>query len=185
MKRVLIGVVAGLLLAGGTAEAATHWVITSKSQIKPSVRAQLRGNRGPQGLKGAQGGSGPTGATGPAGISAVHYVAAPAVAYCALTGGSCSVANTTATCPAGSYAVGGAANGQTIETTISTFISPTSYGAVLANDSSFTGTLNVTVACVSGPGLTAAGVSVDAKRVSNAGASVSILAHKFRSEQQR
>lgn len=49
---------------GGTSLAASHYLITNVSQIKPSVRAELRG---PQGLVGSRGPAGPTGAQGPIG----------------------------------------------------------------------------------------------------------------------
>jgi hypothetical protein len=48
-------------LAGGTAYAAKHYLITSTKQIKPSVRKALHGSTGPTGP------SGPGGATGPSG----------------------------------------------------------------------------------------------------------------------
>jgi Collagen triple helix repeat (20 copies) len=60
---VAIGVVA---LAGG-ADAATHYLITSTKQIKPSVLRQLRGNAGPRGFTGPRGLQGATGAQGPQG----------------------------------------------------------------------------------------------------------------------
>jgi hypothetical protein len=55
---------------GGTAIAAQHYLITSTSQIKPSVLAKLKGDagatgaQGPAGAAGAAGPAGPTGATG-------------------------------------------------------------------------------------------------------------------------
>lgn len=51
----------------GGALAATHYLITSTSQIKPSVRAALKGKAGPAGRAGEKGAPGAAGATGPAG----------------------------------------------------------------------------------------------------------------------
>lgn len=73
MRKLAVGLIAGAILAGGTAEAANRWIITSVKQIKPSVRAQLhgargrRGARGPRGFAGVQGARGFTGARGPQG----------------------------------------------------------------------------------------------------------------------
>ena len=70
-----------LALGGGTAWAAHHYLITSTSQIKPSVRNSLRGHRGYRGYRGytgkngtngtngAKGATGATGATGAAGAA--------------------------------------------------------------------------------------------------------------------
>ena len=73
MKRgIVVGalVLTALVFGEGGAAAATRYLITSINQIKPSVRAQLKGNRGPRGLsgpQGPQGPQGPTGAQGPTG----------------------------------------------------------------------------------------------------------------------
>ncbi len=65
-------VVASLALfvaLSGTGMAATHYLLTSKSQIKPSLLAQLKGSAGKPGPRGATGPTGPTGAAGPAGAA--------------------------------------------------------------------------------------------------------------------
>jgi Collagen triple helix repeat (20 copies) len=51
----------------GGALAAKHYIITSTKQIKPSVRKQLKGNRGPAGATGKTGPAGATGKAGPTG----------------------------------------------------------------------------------------------------------------------
>jgi hypothetical protein len=65
MRKLSIGILAGLLLVGaGVAGAATRYVITSTVQIKPSVLDQLKGNRGLPGVAGARGAVGPQGSKG-------------------------------------------------------------------------------------------------------------------------
>jgi Collagen triple helix repeat (20 copies) len=69
-KPSVTGVVAVLALVfalGGTAAAATHFLITSTNQIKPSVLAKLRGAKGHTGAKGATGSPGAQGPSGPSG----------------------------------------------------------------------------------------------------------------------
>src|SRR3954453_9025188 len=61
-----IAVVALFIALGGTAFGA-HFLITSTSQIKPSVLKKLRAKRGPAGVKRATGASGPAGPAGPQG----------------------------------------------------------------------------------------------------------------------
>jgi len=149
MRKVLItAAVCSLVFAGGAA--ASGYLITSVHQIKPSVIKKLHGARGRAGAKGAKGAAGPS---GPAGISTIQDVSSTPVAYCSSSGGSCAVASATATCPAGDIATGGAANGETIDTTMSTYVGGGEYSAVLSNSSSFTGSLTVTAVCASGPGL--------------------------------
>jgi len=65
IKAVRGNIVAWLALfvaLGGTSLAASHYVITSTKQIKPSVLKSLRGKTGPQGSQGAQGPAGLQGA---------------------------------------------------------------------------------------------------------------------------
>src|SRR4029077_10019490 len=78
--RVLAALAVILAVGGGTALAASivhqpktkpkhHYVITSTSQIKPSVLSQLHGARGTNGAAGATGATGATGGTGATGAT--------------------------------------------------------------------------------------------------------------------
>jgi hypothetical protein len=142
----MITAVCALVLALGGTAVASGYLITRVGQIKPSVRHALKGNRGPRGF---------TGSPGSAGIAGVHVVNSAPVSYCTSSGGACAVAGATAQCPSGSFVVGGAANADSIETSISTFAGETTYAAVSDNSSDFTGSLTATAICASGPGLSA------------------------------
>jgi hypothetical protein len=75
----IIALLALFFALGGSAVAARHYLITSTSQIKPTVLKALRGTagrvgpqglQGPQGAQGAQGPAGAQGSAGPAGAPA-------------------------------------------------------------------------------------------------------------------
>ena len=63
----IVAILALFLALAGTSFAASHYLITSTKQIKPSVLKQLKGAKGPQGQPGAKGDTGATGAAGPQG----------------------------------------------------------------------------------------------------------------------
>ncbi len=63
----VVATLALVLAMSGGAVAASHYLINSTKQIKPSVLKKLRGNRGLRGYDGATGAIGPQGATGPEG----------------------------------------------------------------------------------------------------------------------
>jgi hypothetical protein len=66
---LVVSIVALVVACSGTAVAASRYIITSKDQIAPKVRADLSGDRGPRGAAGPRGASGPQGAAGVAGAA--------------------------------------------------------------------------------------------------------------------
>jgi Collagen triple helix repeat (20 copies) len=67
VRRNIVAWLALFVALSGTSLAASHYIITSTKQIKPSALKQLRGARGPAGPSGAGGTNGATGAQGPTG----------------------------------------------------------------------------------------------------------------------
>jgi hypothetical protein len=105
---------------GGTAIAARHYLITTTSQIKPSVLAKLKGNagragaQGPAGAPGLQGPQGPQGPAGPAVLSALTLQEGPENRVPADNelgpSGFEGIEGSAATCPAGDHVVSGGSN---------------------------------------------------------------------------
>jgi hypothetical protein len=96
---------------GGSAIAAKHYLITSTSQIKPSVLNQLHGREGAQGpagpsgaagIAGPQGTPGAQGPAGPSNLSTLEIVEGPKNAIPAK-----AAEVSVATCPAGKHVVSG------------------------------------------------------------------------------
>jgi hypothetical protein len=67
IRHNLVAWLALFVAMGGTSIAASHYIITSTKQIKPSVLRQLHGGRGSAGVRGATGLQGPAGSPGPQG----------------------------------------------------------------------------------------------------------------------
>jgi len=125
---MVVACLALFVASTGTGIAASHYLITSTKQIKPSVLKQLKGARGPtgqsvtgdigpqgpkgdtgaKGATGATGAAGPkgdTGATGPSGATQVVVYSATSTSA-AGAGGSSTVE---VSCPSGTVATGGGA----------------------------------------------------------------------------
>lgn len=64
---MLVACLALFVALTGTGIAASHYLVTSTKQIKPSVLRALHGKRGPEGPAGPTGFAGAPGARGPAG----------------------------------------------------------------------------------------------------------------------
>ena len=64
IRRNVVAWLALFVALSGTSLAASHYIITSSRQIKPSVLKQLRGARGARGTRGAMGATGTAGAQG-------------------------------------------------------------------------------------------------------------------------
>lgn len=137
----VIAILALVLALGGTAVAASRYVITKSSQIKPSVLKELKGKQGPKGSPGSQGPrglAGPQGAAGPAGPTTLSKITAfygpnnsiPAE----------GVQTSIAYCPFGSRAVsGGGSTSNPYGMAISQMgVDHGSWGVVTANPTSLT-----------------------------------------------
>jgi hypothetical protein len=114
----LIACLALFVALGSSALAASRYLITSTSQIKPAVIKALKGGtgsdgeqgpqgpQGPQGSQGPQGGVGPQGPAGPGSLSALTTIIGPTVEVPVGEVGSAE-----AVCPAGFRAVSGGGYG--------------------------------------------------------------------------
>ncbi|WP_157592042.1 hypothetical protein [Solirubrobacter soli] len=135
-----------MLGLGGTAVAKGGYLITKPNQIKPSVRAALKGDSGPQGIPGPQGPQGVQGPAGPAGSSSAVGVSTVVARSSAAPG---AVVGAQAFCPAGKVVIGsGFYAGITNAAFVKTY--GNSVGAGFLNTRSLTEQVEVQAICAPG-----------------------------------
>jgi hypothetical protein len=113
---------------------------------------------GPPGEPGAPGAPGSPGAPGPAGIARIVSGDGPAAGQCGNGGGACQVASATATCPAGSVAIGGGFGASTPDNVVGYAKrgpSAAQYSVIATNFWPSGATVVAHVVCASGPGVSA------------------------------
>jgi hypothetical protein len=168
---MIVACLALFVASAGTSIAASHYIITSTKQIKPSVLVKLRGAKGPRGARGPQGPAGidgidgvngvngVNGAQGPPGITSVSEVNGASLI---LTPGTYGAAPT-AYCPAGSIVVGTGWFGP--ENAVGGFVESYHYfvGGFFGNDSSITITAYVQAICAQLSGSTSTSTASIAK----------------------
>ncbi len=149
----LLVVIALFFALGGSAVAAQHYLVTSTSQIKPSVLSKLKGKAGPAGPAGPQGPQGPggsqgaQGAQGPAGPSNLSGLASYGSAEVSVLPGT--VGGVEAVCPAGSHAVSGGGYGGISGLNVSEMESPghQSWFVITSNETGITVKIHAQVQC--------------------------------------
>lgn len=137
---LIISIAALVFATAGTSLAASRYLITKTSQIKPSVRNSLKGAPGINGTNGLPGPSGPAGPQGAPGPSATSKLTR---ATNTATIGAGQIASVTANCPPGQNAVSG---GYTMNSGVA-FIDDGSGSSwtVGVDNSGFTSSASVTV----------------------------------------
>jgi hypothetical protein len=155
----IVAVIALFFAVGGSAVAASHYLITKTSQIKPSVLSQLKGRAGapgpagaqgpqgpsgPQGAQGAQGAQGTQGPTGPSNLSGLATYGSAEVSVASGT-----VGGVEAVCPAGSHAVSGGGYGGISGLAVSEMENPghQSWFIITSNETGITVKIHAQVQC--------------------------------------
>jgi hypothetical protein len=130
----------------GTGLAAGKYLITSTSQIKPSVLKDLRGNRGPAGAPGAAGAAGAVGPQGTISTGNLTVVDGPATSISPDTTGT-----SVAVCPSGDTALSGGWAGPLDDTTVTANEADGTgeWEVVASNASPNTDSLTAIAVCVS------------------------------------
>ena len=136
---IALAVVAVFLALGGTAIAGSHYIISSTSQIKPSVLRRLHGR---EGAPGPAGPVGPPGPAGPVALSGITEVVGPKELIGEEVGSSLAL------CPAGTHAVSGGGAAITLDGMAASEMSAGHQGwFVIAAGTSFNSTVQAVAYC--------------------------------------
>ena len=146
---VAIASVALFFSLAGTGLAASRYLITSTSQIKPSVLSALKGKRGSAGPAGAPGAAGLAGAAG-ASFTTSDVVEATGTPTVASPSGG--IASSYASCPGGDVVLGGGYSGPLVDTDIAynyPIGNGTAWEVTITNNSSITESFTPYAICAS------------------------------------
>lgn len=167
---MIVALIALFFALTGGAVAAQRYIITKPSQIKPSVRTALNGQRGPQGPMGLTGQQGPQGATGlqgpqgpqgPAGSGGALDVSTVKATAFASPG---AIVGAQAFCPAGKVVIGSGFYGGGTQVGFVQPIGTTSVGGGFGNN--YSSTVQVEVYAICAPGTATAAASTGAAAAS-------------------
>jgi hypothetical protein len=117
-RRIVVLAVVLIALSAGGAVAASRFLITSVNQISPTVRLELRGNRGPRGVTGRRGARGATGTPGPAGAAGITNEF-EVTGTTAIISGPAPANTSQAICPGGDIVLSGGWKGLGADTSVS------------------------------------------------------------------
>jgi hypothetical protein len=172
----IVAMLALSISLGGSAIAASHYLITNAGQIKPSVLRKLKGSKGAAGASGAagpQGPSGPQGPAGPAGPSNVSGLIEVKGARNPVPAEK--VSSSVATCPVGTHVVAG--GDAVFAGEMAGFDSeaerPQSWFVIVSNASTFGGGFIEAIAYCSGAGQA---VAASVPKVGHPGAAKAVAA---------
>jgi hypothetical protein len=168
LRRNLIAYVALLFALSSTSYAAATKLLPpnsvgSRQVINGSLlKADFKAGQLPRGPRG------PAGDPGPAGIATVGAIDGPAAAMCAVGGGGCQVAGSTATCPTGSVVVGGGWKSDSVLLSVSfaARTGGTTYGVIGINDTGIAASITAQAICAVGPGVQSAAATTRASSAS-------------------
>jgi hypothetical protein len=164
LRRNLIAYLALLFALSGSSYAAATTLLPSNSV---GTRQVINHSLLKQDFKSGQlprGARGPAGDPGDAGIATVGATAGPSGAMCAMGGGGCQVASSTATCPTGSVVVGGGWTSDAISVVVpvAARTGGTTYGVIGINYDPAGRSITAQAICAVGPGVQSAAASMQA-----------------------
>ena len=146
----LIAIVASATTAGATALISGSQIQGHSIPLSKLTSAAVNALRGHNGRNGSP---------GQAGIAHMTLIQGPAASQCAVGGGACQVATSTASCPAGTAVISGGYTASVIDNVVESSVPGRSasgtneWNVVAENQGAFAGDVTAWAVCVSGPGV--------------------------------